>query len=548
MAIGDGQYIILFMSLHDTISKLISIFSPQKLVTYIAELVEELNTSKSKNIELETELQKYKDELNRLKGEQAKPKFEKVEPKGNKHLPKNAKEMEGTGGRENNKKTSKLDRLKITDEQTITDSRIKTKKGYKEVVIQDIHLTTSVTKYYLEYGYDEQGKFITADLPTTTHGEFGSGIVALVKTLYYQGRVPMDKILIILKNAGIIIGKSVLVKMCHFLSNDLKKELDIAKATSLKQDKVAQMDDTGAIVANTNQHTFALSTKHVTVLTTINSKSMMSAMYAYTGGQRLWYVINKKFFAYLKKLLPDKSYQKYFKKFKRRKPYSEDEFNELMHPYRGVKYFHRSYRMRLCAIRAWVLSHPRTSPNSVLVTDDAGNYKFMGHNHQLCWVHEIRHYRKLEAMTPIHQELQAKILAIFYDFYKNLKLFKEDKISKLNIESDFDFITDIKTGWQQLDERLENTKIKKHGLLAVLRYPFVPLHNNLCEQDLRENVIKRKVSGGTKTRIGTYSWDVGLSLVHTCRKLKISFYKFMQDRYTNKNQIPKLYKIIESMA
>lgn len=536
------------MSIHDTISKLISIFSPQKLVNYIAELVQELNTAKSDLKTTKDELQKYKDELNRLKGEQAKPKFEKVEPKGNKHLPKNKKELGESRGRENNKKTSKVDRLKINELQTITDSRIKKRKGYKEVIIQDILLTTVVTKYKLQCGYDKHGNFITAELPIPSHGEFGAGVVALVKTLYYQGRVPMDKILTILKNVGIIIGKSVLVKMCHFLSNELKKELDIAKATSLKLAKVAQMDDTGAIVANNNQHTFALSTSHVTILTTINSKSMMSAMYAYTGGQRLWYVINKKFFAYLKKLLPDKSYQKYFKKFKRRRPYSEDEFNELMLPYKGEKFFHRSYRMRLCAIRAWILSHPRTSPNSIMVSDDAGNYKFMGHNHQLCWVHEIRHYRKLEALTPIHQELQTKILTIFYDFYKKLKLFKSKKINKLNIESDFDFITNIKTGWSELDERLENTKAKKHGLLAVLRYPFVPLHNNLCEQDLRENVIKRKVSGGTKTSVGTYSWDVGLSLVHTCRKLKISFYKFMQDRYANQNHIPKLNKIIESIA
>lgn len=536
------------MSIHDTVSKLISIFSPQKLVSYITDLIEELNTSKSKNIELQTELQKYKDELNRLKGEQAKPKFEKVEPKGNKHLSKNTKELEGIKGRENNKKTAKLDRLRITNEQTISDPKIKKNKGYKEVIVQDVLLTTVVTKYKLQCGYDEHGNFITADLPTTTYGEFGSGVVALVKTLYYQGRVPMDKILTILKNMGIIIGKSVLVKMCHFLDNELKKELDIAKATSLKISKVAQMDDTGAIVNNTNHHTFALSTNHVTVLTTIDSKSMMSAMYAYTGGQRLWYVINKKFFGYLKKLLPDKSYQKYFKKFKRRKPYSETEFNELMAPYNGVKFFHKSYRIRLCAIRAWILTHPRTTPNSVMISDDAGNYKFMGHNHQLCWVHEIRHYRKLEALTPVHQELQAKVLAIFYDFYKKLKLFKENKIKKLNIEADFDFITSIKTGWSELDVRLQNTKTNKHGLLAVLRYPFVPLHNNLCEQDLRENVIKRKVSGGTRTKLGTYSWDVGLSLVHTCRKLKISFYKFIQDRYSNQNQIPKLNKIIESMA
>ena len=89
-----------------------------------------------------------------------------------------------------------------------------------------------------------------------------------------------------------------------------------------------------------------------------------------------------------------------------------------------------------------------------------------------------------------------------------------------------------------------NTKKREHGLLTVLRYPFVPLHNNLCEQDLRENVIKRKVSGGTKTKLGTYSWDVGLSLVHTCRKLKIGFYEYLRDRYSLTHKLPKLPDLI----
>jgi hypothetical protein len=168
----------------------------------------------------------------------------------------------------------------------------------------------------------------------------------------------------------------------------------------------------------------------------------------------------------------------------------------------------------------------------------------MGHNHQLCWVHEIRHYIKLEALTDVHRELRDQVLTILYDFYKKLKLFKEGKISKLDIQADFDFITKVKTGFKALDDLIANTKKRENGLLAVLRYPFVPLHNNLCEQDLRENVIKRKVSGGTKTKVGTYSWDVGLSLVHTCRKLKISFYNYLKDRYSRAYQLPKLTDMV----
>lgn len=532
------------MSIQDVVSKIISVFSPQKLVSYIVELVEEINSLKTENKKLKEQVQAFQNEFNRLKGEKGKPEFKKNEPKGNKHLPGNKKELGESKGRDKNKKTAKLERLQITAEQVVSDSRIKRKKGYKDIIIQDISFSTSVIKYRLECGYDENNKFIVADLPINTHGEFGVGILSMVKMLYYQCRVPMDKIHLVLKNFGIIIGKSVVVKMCHFLDDKMKKELDLAKGTSINKTKVAHMDDTGAKVNNQLHHTFTLSTEHVTVLTTIDSKSMMSAMYAYTGGQRVFYVINNDFLFFLKKLVAEEKYQKYFKGYKRNRPYTEDEFNKLMEPFSGEKNFHRAYKIRVCAIREWIKSHPQSVPEAILVTDDAGNFKFMSHNHQLCWVHEIRHYRKLEALTDIHRELRDKMLAILYDFYKKLKRFKEGLVSKLEIQTDFDFITKIETGFKALDELIGNTKKREHGLLAVLRYPFVPLHNNLSEQDLRENVIKRKVSGGTKTKIGTYSWDVGLSLVHTCRKLKISFYEYLKDRYSKVQILPKLPDLV----
>lgn len=288
------------MSIQDTVSKIIQLFSPQKLVDYIVELVQEINSLKTENKKLKEQNQAWQDEVNRLKGEKGRPDFKKKAPAGNKHLPGNKKELGESKGRDNNKKAGKVERLKITSTEVVFDARIKRKKGYKDIIIQDISFLTSVIKYRLECGYDENNKFIVADLPIQTHGEFGVGILSIVKMLYYQCRVPMDKIHLALKNFGIIIGKSVVVKMCHFLDDKMKKELDLARGTSINKTKVAQMDDTGARVDNKNQHTFALSTEHVTVLTTIDSKSMMSAMYAYTGGQRVFYSINSEFLVLLK--------------------------------------------------------------------------------------------------------------------------------------------------------------------------------------------------------------------------------------------------------
>ena len=304
--------------------------------------------------------------------------------------------------------------------------------------------------------------------------------------------------------------------------------------------KVAQMDDTGALVNNQSQSTFTFSTEHVTVLTTIPSKSKMSAMYAFTGGQRMFYMIDDNFFKYLGK----SKHLELLSKLRREIPYTEDEFEKELTSITSEKNFHQIYHIRVCAIRAWIQTHPKNVPYCVLVSDAAPNFNFMGDYHQLCWVHELRHYRKLDPLIDSHKELKEQILAVLYDFYKNLKRFKEGEFTRVEIERDFDDIVSIRTGYGELDQLLDNTKKRKVGLLKVLKYPFVPLHNNMSEQDLRESVIKRKVSGGTKTEIGTYSWDVGLSLVHTCRKLGVSFYHYLLDRYSQKNSIPQLKQFV----
>ncbi len=39
----------------------------------------------------------------------------------------------------------------------------------------------------------------------------------------------------------------------------------------------------------------------------------------------------------------------------------------------------------------------------------------------------------------------------------------------------------------------------QHELLRVLDKPYLPLHNNLSERDIRDDVKKRKISGSTRS-------------------------------------------------
>ncbi len=85
----------------------------------------------------------------------------------------------------------------------------------------------------------------------------------------------------------------------------------------------------------------------------------------------------------------------------------------------------------------------------------------------------------------------------------------------------------------------------KSELLLVLERPEVPLHTNGSERDIRDQVKKQKISGGTRSELGRQCRDTFSSLKKTCRKLGISFWNYLTDRISYTNHIPLLPHILE---
>jgi hypothetical protein len=81
-----------------------------------------------------------------------------------------------------------------------------------------------------------------------------------------------------------------------------------------------------------------------------------------------------------------------------------------------------------------------------------------------------------------------------------------------------------------LDRLLARLHRRKAELLRVLQRPQIPLHTNASENDLRACVTKRKVSGGTMSEAGRTARDALLGLMKTCRKLGVSFYRYLGNR------------------
>ncbi|MGH7121220.1 MAG: IS66 family transposase [Acetobacteraceae bacterium] len=84
-----------------------------------------------------------------------------------------------------------------------------------------------------------------------------------------------------------------------------------------------------------------------------------------------------------------------------------------------------------------------------------------------------------------------------------------------------------RTDFATLDHLLQRLHANKSELLLVLDRPEIPLNTNGSENDIRCQVTKRHVSGGTKSNTGRDRRDAFLGLAKTCRKLGIAFWDYL---------------------
>ena len=101
-----------------------------------------------------------------------------------------------------------------------------------------------------------------------------------------------------------------------------------------------------------------------------------------------------------------------------------------------------------------------------------------------------------------------------------------------------------------LDRLLRRLHANKPELLRVLDRPEIPLHTNGSENDIRCQVTRRTVSGGTRSEAGRDCRDAFLGLMKTCRKLGLSFWDYLGDRLHagDAGPVPALASIIRQRA
>lgn len=157
---------------------------------------------------------------------------------------------------------------------------------------------------------------------------------------------------------------------------------------------------------------------------------------------------------------------------------------------------------------------------------------------------------KLLPLNETHRQAQALVRGQLWALYRDLKHYAlaPDAAQKVVLEAQFEAIFMQKTGFATLNGLLKRLYRNKTELLQVLDHPQTPLHTNGSERDIREQVIRKKISGGTRSDLGRQCRDTFLSLKKTCRKLGISFWQYLLDRTKGTNVIPPLPELIRQRA
>jgi hypothetical protein len=137
--------------------------------------------------------------------------------------------------------------------------------------------------------------------------------------------------------------------------------------------------------------------------------------------------------------------------------------------------------------------------------------------------------------------------ANLWDFYKRLKAFGQEPSLALKAVLSAAFEQTFGQTFEahsSLNQVLAQFRSYKHQLLLALDFPNLPLYNNAAETDICEFVLRRKISGGTRSSLGRRARDIFVGLKKTCRKLGVSFWHFLASRLTFDPDIPPLHDLI----
>jgi hypothetical protein len=497
--------------------------------------------------ELQRMVAAQRDEIARLKGGPGRP---NIKPSGMER----ETEPKPSGSKQRRPRGSTRSKLSINEERTVkvvAPPRGSRFKGCRSFLVQDLVIRPHVVNFRCERWLTLDGKMVTAPLPAGLRGHFGPELRRFVLAQYHQGQVTVPRLAALLRALGIIISKRQVVRLLNEGQDGFLDEAREVLRAGLSSAAWITVDDTGARHKATNGFCTQVGNAHFTWFGTTGSKSRLNFLELLRAGHGD-YVVNAEALAYMRERALAAHVIARLAEHSDRWFAHREAWNAHLESL-GIAALTVNPDPILVATEGALWGSVKAHgflPNTVIVSDDAGQFN-VG-QHALCWVHAERLIHKLDTFTDENRAAQAGVRGLVWPFYRDLKTYCQapSKQRKAALRARFDRIFTRRTGFVVLDRLLKRLHANKRELLMALDRPEIPLHTNGSENDVRCQVTKRKVSGGTRSDIGRDCRDAFLGLNKTCAKLGIAFWDYLGSRLAvpANPAIPYLPKIVTARA
>ena len=504
------------------------------------------------------QIQALKDEINRLKGEQGKPDIRKQSKSNDDECDDHSSEEERK--KRNPKKPGKPGGTKksnVTVDRTVEVSLDKEtlpvggyRNGIITTVVQDINFGSDNIEFRRETYYIAQtGQYFIASLPAGYDAEYGPKIKAFIKAAYSSWHMTLKNITAQLKCMGVQITISTVSRIALNQNDVFHQEKREVVCAGLQSTTYQHLDDTSGRECGQNCYVNVLVNPYYSAYFTLPKKDRLTII-ELLSVDGLRFMLNQETLMLMEALGLPECYLRSVKDLITETYLTRTDMDRLLadlfpNPKKHKK--HRKIILEACAITAY-----QSSPYVItqLIVDDAPQFKAITQWLGLCWIHEGRHYKKMNPVIEKHTALLESFREEFWDYYRQLLDYKENPSDELAevLSKRFDELFSQTTGYEKLDKQIALTLAKKEELLLVLKFPFIPIHNNPAELAARVQARNRDIHLHTMSTAGTKTKDTLATLSETAGKLTVNFYDYLLDRITRKYKMPSLAELIKQRS